>query len=357
MNMSQDKILDLYTDYLICTTGLATATGLSASLDYHLSHDKVTRFLTKLNGDPKLLWAEVKPHVRKVENTGVGYLIIDDTIEEKPYTDQSELVNWHYSHSKHSQLKGINILSALIRYGDVALPIDYHLVTKSTSYIDKHGKTKYKSDINKNEAARDFIATAKHNQVKFEYVLADIWFSSSENMDYIHTIGKKFIFGCKTNRLIRFNKILHRLGDLPLADGQVIHCYIKDVDFPVSITKKEFINEDLSTGELYLISNDLNLSGTEIYEIYQKRWIIEEFHKSIKQNASLAKSPTKTSKTQANHIICSMLAFVKLELLKIRSGINHFALKNMLFINATKAAVEQLQKYKLMQNWQNTQPC
>ena len=80
--MSQDKILDLYTDYLICTTGLATATGLSASLDYHLSHDKVTRFLTKLNGDPKLLWAEVKPHVRKVENTGVGYLIIDDTIEE-----------------------------------------------------------------------------------------------------------------------------------------------------------------------------------------------------------------------------------------------------------------------------------
>jgi hypothetical protein len=100
-----------------------------------------------LNGDPKLLWAEVKPHVRKVENTGVGYLIIDDTIEEKPYTDQSELVNWHYSHSKHSQLKGINILSALIRYGDVALPIDYHLVTKSTSYIDKHGKTKYKSDI------------------------------------------------------------------------------------------------------------------------------------------------------------------------------------------------------------------
>jgi len=355
--MSQDTILDLYTDYLICTTGLATATGLSASLDYHLSHDKVTRFLTKLNGDPKLLWSEVKRNVRKIENTGIGYLIIDDTIEEKPYTDQSELINWHYSHSKHCQVKGINILSALIRYGDVALPIDYQLVTKSTSYVDKHGKTKYKSDVNKNEAARDFIATAKRNQVKFEYVLADIWFSSSENMEYIHKEGKKFIFGCKTNRLVRFNKVWHRLGDLPLTDSQVIHCYIKNVDFPVAITKKEFINEDLTTGELYLISNDLNLSGIEIYDIYQKRWIIEEYHKSIKQNASLAKSPTKTIKTQTNHIVCSMLAFVKLELLKIKSGLNHFALKNKLFINATKAAIEQLQKYKLIQNWQNIQPC
>lgn len=108
---------------------------------------------------------------------------------------------------------------------------------------------------------------------------------------------------------------------------------------------------------MYLISNDLNLSGTEIYEIYQKRWVIKEYHKSIKQNASLAKSPTKTIKTQTNHTVCSMLAFVKLELLKIKSGMNHFALKNKLFINATKAAIEQLQKYKLIQNWQNTQPC
>lgn len=94
-----------------------------------------------------------------------------------------------------------------------------------------------------------------------------------------------------------------------------------------------------------------------MYDIYQKRWIIEEYHKSIKQNASLAKSPTKTIKTQTNHIVCSMLAFVKLELLKLKSGINHFALKSKLFINATKAAIEQLQKYKLMQNGQNIQPC
>jgi hypothetical protein len=355
--MKNKELLDLYTDYLICSMGLATATGLSEALDHNVSHDKVSRFLLNYDGSSKQLWLKVKPYIRKIENTGPGCLIIDDTIEEKPYTDESELVTWHYSHSKHQQVKGINILSALIRYGDVALPIDYHLVTKSESYVDKNGQTKHRSATSKNEEARNFIATAKCNKIKFEYVLADIWFSSSENMKYVHNGNKKFIFGCKTNRLVRFNEIWHRLSDLPLSDEQVIHCHIKDVSFPVAITKKVFIHEDLSVGELYLISNDLGLSGTELYEIYQKRWIIEEYHKSIKQNASLARSPTKVIKTQSNHIFCSIFAFIKLEVLKLKTKINHFALKNKLFINATKAALEQLQKFRLMPNSCNIQPC
>ncbi len=355
--MKNKAVLDLYTDYLICSTGLATATGLSAVLDQNISHDKVSRFLTNYEGGAKQLWMEVKPYIRKIENTDHGYLIIDDTIEEKPYTDESELVSWHYSHSKHKHVKGINILTALIRYENIALPIDYHLVTKNKSYVDKSGETKYKSETSKNEEARNFITTAKHNKIKFEYVLADIWFSCSENMKYVHHEKKKFIFGCKTNRLVRFNEIWHRLSDLPLSDEQVIHCHIKGVSFPVAITKKVFINEDLSVGELYLISNDLGLSGTELYTIYQKRWVIEEYHKSIKQNASLARSPTKVIKTQSNHIFCSILAFIKLEVLKLKTKMNHFALKNKLFINATKAALGQLHKFRLMPDSCNTQPC
>jgi len=35
------EYLELYTDYLISTSGYATATGLSAMLDGEISHDKV----------------------------------------------------------------------------------------------------------------------------------------------------------------------------------------------------------------------------------------------------------------------------------------------------------------------------
>jgi len=65
------------------------------------------------------------------------------------------------------------------------------------------------------------------------------------------------------------------------------------------------------------------------------------FHKSIKQKASLEKSPTKRVRTQANHIFVSMVVFCKLELLHIATATNHFALKYKLILKANLAALRQ----------------
>ena len=81
-----------------------------------------------------------------------------------------------------------------------------------------------------------------------------------------------------------------------------------------------------------------------MYQVYQKRWKIEEFHKSIKQNASLAKSPTKKEHTQLNHIFASMVAYCKLEFLNIKKSINHFAIKYKLIVRANQIAYQELQK-------------
>ena len=40
-------LLDLYTDYLISSFGLTTATGLSALVGNAISHDKITRLLSE----------------------------------------------------------------------------------------------------------------------------------------------------------------------------------------------------------------------------------------------------------------------------------------------------------------------
>ncbi|APC96194.1 hypothetical protein KX02_1869 (plasmid) [Francisella tularensis subsp. novicida] len=40
-------VLDIYTDYLISQTKYATSTKLSDILDQEVSHDKITRFLSK----------------------------------------------------------------------------------------------------------------------------------------------------------------------------------------------------------------------------------------------------------------------------------------------------------------------
>ena len=101
-------MLDIYTDYLICQNKHATATGLSEMLDGDIAHDKVTRFLRLSKFTSKSLWNYVKKPVREHEGAG-GVLILDDSIEEKPYTDENEVNAWHYYHAKGDVVKGINI--------------------------------------------------------------------------------------------------------------------------------------------------------------------------------------------------------------------------------------------------------
>ena len=95
----------------------------------------------------------------------------------------------------------------------------------------------------------------------------------------------------------------------------------------------------------------MSLDYQQITTIYEKRWkpgrrAVEEMHKSLKQNALLGKSPTKMERTQCNHIFATMLAFVKLERLKIKEQLNHFALKAKLHLKMAKAAFEELRSWR-----------
>lgn len=348
------KIADLYTDYLITQNRRATATGLSEMMEGEISHDQVTRFLHGQIRGSKDLWGYAKPLVRQHEGVDEGVLILDDTIEEKPYSDENLINAWHYSHKEGRSVKGINIVSCLVRYGDVRLPISYEIVQKDLHYCElKTRKEVHQSSRSKNEMFRDCVGMARHNGVKFKYVLADNWFASKENMKFIHKKKKFFIFGLKTNRLVALSKQEARgdhyqnLESLDFGDHEAKTLWLKEVSFPVKVTKVLFTNEDNSTGVLYLVSNDLSLDHDRLWEVYQKRWAIEEFHKSIKQNASLEKSQAWKVTSQCNHIFAAMLAYCKLEVLRIKSACNHFALKYKLILKANQAAMQEL---KLLQS-------
>ena len=346
------NMLDIYSDYLIAQNQYATATGLADLLDGQISHDKITRFLNGKESSSKDLWEYIKPEIRRIEQDAGGVLILDDTIEEKTYTDENEIICWHYSHAKGMCIKGINILSCLVRYDDIALPIAYEAVRKEVLFCDIISKKeKRQSSISKNEMFRSIISQAVINKVKFDYVLADNWFGAKKNMEVIHyDVKKKFIIGIKNNRLIALSEEerkkgqYQKLSSLNLKDGEKRIVLLKDISFSVALIKKIFKNEDGSTGILYLVTNDLDSDADRIYDVYKKRWRIEEYHKSIKQNASLEKSPTKVVRSQKNHIFASIIAYCKLEFLKVKTSLNHFALKYKLLIKANRRAFQELQK-------------
>ena len=80
----------------------------------------------------------------------------------------------------------------------------------------------------------------------------------------------------------------------------------------------------------YLVTSDACLTADQLITIYQKRWKVEAYHRSLKQNASLAKSPTCTPTTQTNHVVAALWTFTKLEMLKVRTQKNHYAPKTHL---------------------------
>src|SRR5512132_3137287 len=103
--MLDSALLDLYSDYLISSFGPTTAVGLAALLQGSVSHDQITRFLASPAATSAELWQRVKPHVRALQGED-GVLIVDDSIAEKPYTDENELISWHYDHIHGHSVKG-----------------------------------------------------------------------------------------------------------------------------------------------------------------------------------------------------------------------------------------------------------
>lgn len=150
-----------------------------------VSRDQVQRFLGGEERTSADLWLVVKPHVREMENAE-GVLIVDDRIAEKPYTDENEIICWHYDHAQQRSVKGINFVTCLYRSRGVSLPVGFELVRKTERYLDpKDGEEKRRSEKTKNEIHRDLLKQAVKNRLPFQYGLNDIWYASAENMNFV----------------------------------------------------------------------------------------------------------------------------------------------------------------------------
>ena len=340
--------LELYTDYLLSAFGAATATGLSAITEGEVSHDQVTRFLSGQDFTSKDLWRQVKSMVRSIESSN-GVLIFDDTIQEKAWTDESELMCWHYDHVSGRNVRGINLLNALYHSNGASIPVAFELVKKPIQYCDRVTRQlKRRSEVTKNELMRQMIDTCIRNELKFRFVLMDSWFSATENFEFIANKGRHLIAALKDNRLIavteeeRNKGRFVRVEELNIPEQTAVRGWLKGYVKEVLVLRQVFTNKDGSTGRLHLACSDLTCDYDAISTTYKKRWEVEVFHKSLKSNANLAKSPTRTLRTQSNHVFLAICAAFKLECLSIKKSLSPFALCRKLLINATRSAYDEL---------------
>ena len=183
---------------------------------------------------------------------------------------------------------------------------------------------------------------------RFDYVVNDSWYSSGENRKLIKEgLPVNFVMAVKSNCKVALTladkKANHYISiGSPQPGQQTVEIWLEALDFPLLLVKQVFKNEDDTVGELYLACSDLSLSYERITTIYKRRWGVEEHHKSVKSNVGFAKSPTHMVKTQTNHFMLSILAYAKLEWLKQRNQMNHFAMKAKIYQAALEAAYNEL---------------
>ena len=209
----------------------------------------------------------------------------------------------------------------------------FELVKKSIQYGDlKTKKCKRKSQKTKNEMMREMIDACIGQALKFRFVLIDSWFSSEENFNFITDKGRHFIAALKDNRLIalseedRKKKRFIRVDELDFAEHTPVRGWLKGYAKAVLVVRQVFKNKDDSTGILHLVCSNLTCDYDFVTTTYKKRWQVEMFHKSLKSNASLAKSPTRTVRVQSNHVFMAIYAAFKLECLSITNKLSPFAL-------------------------------
>lgn len=356
--MQKFETFELYVDYLIAHQGQVSAIDLSEVLDNSLSHDHITRMIAQPELDQKEFWKLVKPAVRRIENDD-GCIVVDDFFVEKPHSTPNDIITNNWDHARKKYVLSINVLNFLYTTQSdlvaVNLPLAFEVIAKTESYVDKKtGKTKKKSPKTKNELMRERLKVLCHqNCVKFRYVLWDTWFSASENMVFVvKDLKKHFVGAIQNNRkvgLVAEDGVMgafKSVSEQDIQPGWVYKVRMESVPFDLYLVKKVYNNLDGSTGVVFLVTSDGDLDAEQIFQLYQKRWKVEESHKSVKQNLGIAGSPTKMERSQKNHIFAAMFGLAQLEKLKIVHKMNHFALKHKIYIAALKSAWAEIKTLK-----------
>jgi len=103
------------------------------------------------------------------------------------------------------------------------------------------------------------MLTVAQQQVQYGYLLADSWYASAQNMNFVLGLNRHFIFALESSRTValspqdRHAGKFQALDSLTFPDKQPLKVYLRSVKQVVLVVRQVFINKDGSQGILLLI--------------------------------------------------------------------------------------------------------
>jgi hypothetical protein len=302
--MEQVTRLD-YCQFLLSTQINYTLTHFAEHSE-RFSHDMVNRYLAGDHITPRLVWENVASQVFPSQQ---GYVIFDDTVLDKQYSFNIELVRRQYSGNAHGVIKGIGVVTCV--YVNPELDqfwiIDYRI-------YDPKGDGKSKLD----HVGDMLNLVVYHKKLPFRAVLMDTWYATKNVMLAIERLGKRYYCPLKDNRRVddsNGEKPYQRLDTLTwtateLEQGKTI----KIKGFPKDHRVKLFRVVSSTRRTDWVVTNNLAQESTSAaQEASSWRWTIEQFHREGKQLTGLERCQCRLERIVRNHIGCAILVWVRLK--------------------------------------------
>ena len=294
-----------YCQYLLVSQINYTLTNFAEHSE-KFSHDALNRYLAGEQLRPKLTWENVKG---QLVQTSKGFLVFDDTVADKNFSHEIELVRRQYSGNAHGVIKGIGIVTCV--YVNPELDqfwvIDYRLYDP-----DGDGKTKI------DHVQEMLVNCVYQKSLSFWAVLMDSWYATKEILLMIEKYKKLYYCPLKDNRQVDDSggsQPYQRVDSLNWNETEKqTGKLIKIKGFPGSHKVKLF-RVVLSTKRTdYIVTNDMAQDNTQaVQEVCSFRWKVEQFHRETKQLTGLEGCQCRKARIVRNHIVCAMLVWVRLK--------------------------------------------
>lgn len=279
------------------------------------AHDAYTRLLQRLPPDSEALWAEVQPCIERSS----GLLVIDDTTLDKPYASKMALVTRHWSGKQHEVVQGINLISLVWSDGDAAFPCDFRLYHK------------VEDGLSKNDHFRAMLETAQAHGFQPALVAFDSWYSSLDNLKLVRGFGWEWLTRLKSNRQL----------SLKAGEPQAIsNLTIPATGLPVHLRGygmvKVFRTVDPHGNADYWATSRLDLTEAARQQYAERAWLVEVYHRALKQFTGVERGQFRLESAQRNHIGLALRAYVRLEFHRWRTRLSIFNSK----LDIIRAAVQ-----------------
>ena len=317
-----------YIEYLLNTPVNYTCSNLAEHLD-DVSHDAVSDFLQRGRVTANRLWELVKP---LLNNTEEAVLIVDDSVQNKQYSQQIGLVHRQYSGAEHGLVRGIDIVNLVHYDGQDYYPIDYRIYAPAVD-----GSTK-------NDLFGEMLMAAKTRKgIKARTVLFDSWYTSVANLKLIAFLKMVFFAPIKDNRLVSLSReqgYIH-LQDIDWTPNRLdngVLVKLKELPFKVRLFKLVATNGDID----WIITNTPDpIDALAVADMNAQRWPIEQFHRELKQLTGSEKCQCRKARSQRNHLGYCYLAWLTLKVHATQRHLTLYQVRLSIFDDFLTSALQK----------------